>query len=155
VTTSDLIAAIADMDLADAPAVLAAVAARLAHARPLPEPQVTPDMDVLLSVTETAKLLSYRASYVYEMLRRGDLPAVRDRKFVRVRQSAVNEYIAQHERRGPLPLKVSRMLTSSHDRKFDEAQAQGTQTHPGRARSQTRVSSHNGRKVGNGPQTDS
>jgi excisionase family DNA binding protein len=157
VNLSDLIAAIADLDPADAPAVLAAVAAKLAQAcsQPAPpEPAIGAD-DPLLTVPQAAVLLSYRPSFVYEMVRRGDLAAVKDRKFVRIRQSAMNEYIAHHEQRGLLPLPVSNMLTSAHDRKFAEAQAQGVGTNPTRTRRKDRRPQDNDREVGRRDGSDS
>ncbi|HJU10290.1 MAG TPA: helix-turn-helix domain-containing protein [Candidatus Binataceae bacterium] len=157
-TTADLIAGIADLDTADIPAVLAAIAARMAKPHTVPEPQATrdaTDSDRLLNVNEVARLLKYRPSYVYEMLRRGDLPAVRDRKFVRVRQSAVNEYIARHEQRGPLPLTISNMLSERHDWTDPEAAAQDARAHASRARGQNRGARNNSRQVGSRDNTDS
>lgn len=155
-TTADLIAAIADLDPADVPAVLAAVAARLAQPSPAPLP-LNPECDVsqLLTVPQAAALLGYRPSYLYEMLRRGDLPAVRDRKFVRIRQSAINDYISAHEQRGPLPIQVSDMLYSKCDRKGFEASAQSARTHPSRACRQDRSTPDNHREMGSQHHRDS
>lgn len=53
--------------------------------------------DRLLTVEEAAKHMGFAKSYVYEMIRRGELRAVRRGKYVRVRESAIAEWIAQHE----------------------------------------------------------
>jgi excisionase family DNA binding protein len=63
-------------------------------------PQFQRQSERLLAVPEVAVMLGYARSYVYELLRRGDLPAVRHKKYVRVRHSAVLKFIAQHERQG-------------------------------------------------------
>ena len=49
----------------------------------------------LLAVPEVAAMLGYAKSYVYELLRRGELPAVRHKKYVRVKYSAVLQFIAR------------------------------------------------------------
>jgi excisionase family DNA binding protein len=158
VTAAEIIAALGQVGANELPAIAIALAGRMAalsQPRPGPEPsRQQAEVDPLLTVAQAAALLGYRPSYLYEMLRHGDLPAIRDRKFVRVRQSAISEYIAHHERRGPLPLTPSHMLTSSHNRRFNEAQAQPARTQPSRARRRTRVSSDNGREVENLTETD-
>jgi len=53
--------------------------------------------DRLLTVEEAAKHMGFAKSYVYEMIRRGDLQAVRRGKYVRVRQSAIDDWITRHE----------------------------------------------------------
>jgi excisionase family DNA binding protein len=142
----DLIAAIASADPSDMPAILAACASRLAQAKSAPG---APQADELLNAEQTAKLLGYRASYVYEMLKRGDLPCVRDKKFVRVRKSALDAYIAGHERRGPLPLKVSNVLSSGYDRGGFEKASQTARAHPNRTRRTNQGARDNDREVGN------
>ena len=106
VVQSALTAALANEEAAEQPVATRAPAAK----------RVEPVIDPLLTVPTVAERLGYCASQVYEMLRAGRLPAVRDRKFVRVRESALAKFIADHERRGPLPKRVSDMLRSSHDR---------------------------------------
>jgi excisionase family DNA binding protein len=154
-TTAEIITTIRGLKPGELPGLLIAIAAVIAEQKPAPsrEPAAGAD-EPLLTVPQAAALLNYRPSFVYEMVRRGDLAAVKDRKFVRIRQSAVNEYIARHEQRGTLPLLVSQMLTSAHDRKFPEAQTQGARTHSSRAGRQTRPPSNNRGEMGNGPETD-
>ncbi len=59
-----------------------------------------PEEDRLLSVPEAAKLLNFAPSYVYELARRGVLPAVRHGKYVRVRQGALREFMERNETKG-------------------------------------------------------
>ena len=60
----DLIAAIADLDPADMPAVLAAVAARLAETRQVPMLEAPTD-DGLLDAAAAARLLGVSPSWLY------------------------------------------------------------------------------------------
>ena len=62
-SASDIIAAIADLDPADAPAVLAALAARLAQARPALD--TSADNSELLDADAAAALLGVSASWLY------------------------------------------------------------------------------------------
>lgn len=117
--------------------------------------QVAAAPDKLLTAQEVAARLGYAVSHVYEMLRRGDLPAVRDRKFVRVRQSELSAFIASHERRGPLPKVVSNMLSSRHDRKRPETPSAAARHDAGSARGAHRRASRNGQQVGDGNDRDS
>lgn len=118
-------------------------------------PKSQPSIDGLLTVPEVARQLNYRPSYVYEMLRRGDLPAVRDRKFVRVRQSAVSAYISEHEKRGPLPVKLcSTMLPIRREWQNNEAVATTIGAHSKRAVQRNRRSSCNHHSLGDGSGTD-
>jgi excisionase family DNA binding protein len=52
----------------------------------------------LLTVGEVAVMLRYAESYVYELVRRGELRAVRHGKYIRIKPSAVQKFIASHER---------------------------------------------------------
>jgi hypothetical protein len=66
VTTIELIAAIADLDPAEVPAVLAAVAARLAQPRPVHEPPPEPNgQDESLTIGEAAALLRRSTKWIY------------------------------------------------------------------------------------------
>jgi hypothetical protein len=63
---TDLIAAIACADPADCPAVLVAVAARLAQARQMPEPAPASDAeDQSLTIEEAAALLRRSTKWIY------------------------------------------------------------------------------------------
>jgi hypothetical protein len=74
---AELIAAIAQLDPADAPAVLAAVAARLAEAHALPEPPVENGAydDRNLTIEETAARMRRSTKWLYR--HRATLPFVR------------------------------------------------------------------------------
>lgn len=77
-TTAELIAAIAEIDPADAPAVLAAVASLLAQARPVASPldrQEAPD-DQSLTIEEAATLVRRSTKWIYR--HRKQLPFVRE-----------------------------------------------------------------------------
>ena|SRR5947209_7333613 len=104
-STTDIVRAIAELDSADLPAIAMALAARLAAVRQAPAPE--PGDRLLLTVAEAAERLGYKQSYLYELVRRGEIDVIRSGRLVRIRQSAVNAYMAQNERRGTLPLKIA------------------------------------------------
>jgi excisionase family DNA binding protein len=127
VTLDEANSILGKLDDADKWTLLKALMGDLARPTPLTP---SPEADRLLAVPEVADRLGYRPTYVYELLKRGELPCVRDKKFVRVRRSALDTYIASHEQRGPLPLKVSDMLHSRRDRQGHESQTQTARTNP-------------------------
>src|SRR5437867_6852963 len=53
----------------------------------------------LLTVAEVAERLRLKEAYVYELARRGEIPCVRTGKYVRIRESAVREWIARNEQK--------------------------------------------------------
>jgi excisionase family DNA binding protein len=79
----------------------AAVLTAIATVRPAAsEPVVCdapPPDDRLLSVPEAAQFLGFANSYVYELIRRGEFPAVRRGKYVRIRRSALLLWVARKE----------------------------------------------------------
>jgi excisionase family DNA binding protein len=75
---------------------VAAALVALAAAPPLAEP-TEPDDETLLTVDEVATRLRFVPAYVYELIRLGRLPAVREGKYVRVRPAALRGWIAKHE----------------------------------------------------------
>lgn len=58
-----------------------------------PEPRA----ERLLTVPATAERMGFAKSYIYEIIRRGELRAVRRGKYIRVRESAVDEWVRAHE----------------------------------------------------------
>jgi len=53
---------------------------------------VSPEPDRLLAIPKVAEILGFTEQYVYELIRRGHLPAVRSGKYVRVSASAVDSF---------------------------------------------------------------
>jgi excisionase family DNA binding protein len=94
------------------PAAIAYLSARLMGAKQ-PQP-ATPEPDRLLRVKEVAARLNLAPSYVYELVRSRQLPSIRAGKYVRIKASAVERYMAQHEHGAPLDNRVGTMSTSSH-----------------------------------------
>jgi excisionase family DNA binding protein len=99
-------------------------------------PAAQPEVDKLLTVQQAAEELQYAPSHIYELCRDGSLVCSRDGKLIRIRRSALAEFIAKREQRGQLPLKVSNMLHSGCDRQDHEAQAQTTRIHPAKPKFQ-------------------
>lgn len=52
--------------------------------------------DILYTVSETAKLLKTNTNYVYELIKKGYLPALKLGSF-KVRKTALLEFLAKHE----------------------------------------------------------
>lgn len=105
-------------------AVLSALSAPMAadgQHRTTPEAEPPP---CLLSVPQVAELLGFRPSHVYQMIRQGDLPAVRHGKYVRVRAEAVGDFVAVHERQGPVARGLNTVLRSGRDRAGSKADPQ-------------------------------
>lgn len=69
-----------------------------------------------LTVPEVAKRLHFAPSYVYQLARRGELPALRTGKYVRVRLTDLREWEARLGK-NPLPAESLVMLQSSHARR--------------------------------------
>jgi excisionase family DNA binding protein len=53
----------------------------------------------LLTVDQVAEILGFASSYVYELLRRGEIRALHHGRYWRVRPAEVEKFIAQHEGR--------------------------------------------------------
>jgi len=51
----------------------------------------------LLTVDQVAAILGFASSYVYELLRRGEIRGMHHGKYWRIRRSEVQEFIAKHE----------------------------------------------------------
>src|SRR3989442_9411518 len=102
----------ADLALADSLAVSvlaerARRAARLAAdlqmaliARATFREAASPEQDRFLAIPKVAEILQFTEQYVYELIRRGHLPAVRSGKYVRVSASAVDSFIKNGPRNG-------------------------------------------------------
>jgi hypothetical protein len=97
----------------------------------------------LLRVPQVMAELQYSKSRVYELIRSGELPCVRDKdrhgrdkRGIRVTREALDEFKRIREMRGPVSMALNNMLSSSHDRSDTETPAPETRTHSNRARSQ-------------------
>lgn len=63
-----------------------------ATTQPLPASE-----EPLLNVEAAAARMGFARSYVYELVRRGKLRAIRHGKYVRIRAAAIDEWIAENE----------------------------------------------------------
>ena len=102
----------ADLALADSLAVSvlterARRAARLAAdlqmaliARATSREAAPPEQDRLLAIPKVAEILQFTEQYVYELVRRGHLPAVRSGKYVRVSASTVDSFMKNGPKNG-------------------------------------------------------
>ena len=60
------------------------------------------DDQLLLTVPETAKLLRISRNLAYELVARGELPAVRLGRVIRIPRAALNDWV-KASARGPVP----------------------------------------------------
>ena len=58
------------------------------------------EADRLLAIPKVAEILEFTEQYVYDLIRRGHLPAVRSGKYVRVSASAVDSFMKNGPRNG-------------------------------------------------------
>lgn len=54
----------------------------------------------IYNVREAGELLRYKSSYIYELVKRGELAAIRHGKYITIRESAIRDFIRRNERRG-------------------------------------------------------
>ncbi len=54
----------------------------------------------IYNVREAGELLRYKSSYIYELVKRGELAALRHGKYITIRDSAIRDFIRRNERRG-------------------------------------------------------
>jgi excisionase family DNA binding protein len=96
------------------PAAIAYLAARLLNPECAAQTPVE-QKDPLLTVSEAAALLRLAPSYVYELVRSQQLPAMRSGKYIRIRTSTVEHFIALHENGALLDRAVDKMSTRCYD----------------------------------------
>ncbi len=59
-----------------------------------------PEGDQLLTVAAAASILSFKPAYLYELIRQGEFPVVRQGKYVRIRLSSLSDWMSKHEEKG-------------------------------------------------------
>jgi excisionase family DNA binding protein len=115
------------------PAAIAYLAARLLSGSPQQQAPTEPhDADPLLTAAQAASRLHLAPSYVYELVRSQQLPAVRTGKYIRVKLSAVERFITQHENGATLAKPLDTMHTRHHDQYRNKTTPQGIGVEPGR-----------------------
>ncbi len=105
----------------------------------------------LLTVEETAGRLGFAKGYVYEMIRLGRLPAIREGKYVRVRASTLTEWIRARE---GLDGGYTASIVSGRDGRGAQSPSGSDGRHPGRAGQQARRGPKHRRPVGTGRDGD-
>lgn len=56
--------------------------------------------EAIYNAREAGEILRYKTSYIYELVRRGELAAIRHGKYITIRESAIREFIRRNEQRG-------------------------------------------------------
>lgn len=54
----------------------------------------------IYNVREGGELLRYKTSYIYELVKGGELAAIRHGKYITIRESAIRDFIRRNESRG-------------------------------------------------------
>lgn len=109
----------------------------------------------LLTASEVAERLGVPKGYVYELIRRGELPSVQvGAKYRRVRPAALRQWLAEREGKllSPGP---ARPYSWNYGWQGAPAPPRGTQGDTGRVRRQTRRSREHRRQDGEGRDADS
>ena len=126
----EFFAGIEKRDIPDALGALETAKARLLSR--LLEPtaaRMEPDAeDRLISVERAAELTEFTKQYLYDLIRRGKLPAMRTGKYLRVRLSDLKAWIDKHTEK-PLDRQVYRPYTSNHGPKRTTRNQKAARTH--------------------------
>jgi excisionase family DNA binding protein len=102
----------------------------------------------LMTVAEVAAALRFSRAHVYELVRSGQLTAIRQGRAVRVSADALAEWQGTH-RTGRFDRSDSVSLPSAHDRQQGEARQTGPGPDPAAVRRPTRSPQGNRGQVGN------
>jgi excisionase family DNA binding protein len=130
-------------------AVLCALSAPgLARVEQQPNENQAGDRERLLTVIEVADILRLARGYTYELVRRGEIRALRHGKYWRLSPTAVEEFIRKNENVGTLDKSLSAMLSRLHDRRATQASAKGARTRTDRTRETARRPSDDRIEVG-------
>ncbi len=87
---------------------------RVLSARYNPEQTKPAPSTDLMTVAEVARRLRFSRGHIYELVRSGDLAAVRDGRHVRIPAESLRDWERRHQSR-PLDLTLSVSLSSEHD----------------------------------------
>jgi excisionase family DNA binding protein len=104
--------------------VMAALALPATGEAPAIKAEKTADAKPLLSFEQAAERLAYRPSYVYELVRSGQLIAVRFGKYIRVKPSDIDLFVKHHRSPRPIDWTISNMLTNVNGHKHDRGRGQ-------------------------------
>ena len=100
------------------------------------ENQAAPER--LLTVLEVADILRLARGYTYELVRRGEIRALRHGKYWRLSPTAVEEFIRKNEGVGKVDRSLSNMLSRLHDRRATQTGTKGARTRTDRTRETAR-----------------
>jgi excisionase family DNA binding protein len=100
--------------------------------------------DRLIIVAEAAKRLGFTPQYLYEMLRKGQFPCIRQGKYVRVRLSDLSAWIDEHREKG-LDKQLCHWHSISNGTKRTATNKKKTRAHPS---SNGRQNRHNLKRFG-------
>src|SRR5881409_16282 len=99
--------------------------------------EASPEPDRLLAIPKVAEIFGFTEQYVYELIRRGHLPAVRSGKYVRVSASAVDSFMKNGPKNG-VDGGLYQRYSSARGRVRASATQDARRVDPGGARRQAR-----------------
>ena len=114
-----------------------------------PEREAAEIVPALLTVAEVAAALRFSRGHVYELVRSGNLRAVRTGRAVRIPAGALAEWQTRH-RTGPVDFGDSVSLPFGHDRPRGEAHPRDLGTQPAAVRRAAGRPQGNGGQMGDG-----
>jgi len=117
--------------LAQVAALVTALAARLLPVEPSANHQTAGHSeDRLITVEEAAERLCFTEQYVYELIRKGQLPCIKQGKYKRISLSDLSAWIDEHREKG-LDKELCQWHNSSNDTKRTATAKKKARSHPG------------------------
>lgn len=109
----------------------------------------------LLTLPQVAERLGVPSAYAYELGRRGVIPTLRVGKYVRVRLSALSDWLARQQQQNALDGGLGATLSYRRDRRGTPSSPQKARSHPGAASRTARRPPHQRQPVGARSDADS
>jgi excisionase family DNA binding protein len=96
----------------------------------IPNPAIdASNPDRLITVDTAADRLSFTPQYLYDLIRKGQFPAIREGKYLRIRESDLSAWIDRH--REGLDNDLYNLYSSKYGRKRTTQNQKGTQSNSG------------------------
>jgi excisionase family DNA binding protein len=136
--------------MAQLAATQSALAARLIEgASVVPEIGAVTETDRAISVEEAAERLSFTKQYLYELIRRGEIPAIKHGKYIRIRENDLSAWMQKHIE-NPLDKRLYHPYISLYDRKATPKNKKVARIHPGSTGGSDRCQKQHHSEVGTG-----
>jgi len=106
-----------------------ALAARLSESpgKAEDQPMESQDHNALITVEEMAKRTAFTEQYCYDLIRRGEIPAVHAGKYVRIRPEDLNSWIDKHTEK-KVDNELYSVYSNTYERKRTSQNQKGTRS---------------------------